>query len=179
MSLKHCVFFDRDGIVNVSPGPGPGPDRYVRQWSEFRLQPAFLDALRVVRRRGYEAAIVTNQRGIATGELERAAVDDIHRRLLLRLQADGLALLEIAVCPHEAGCCECRKPAPGLLLDLARRHGIDLAASWMVGDAETDVEAGHRAGCRAVLVNGTPGPSAAEWRLDSMAALPALLERVL
>ncbi len=88
-------------------------------------------------------------------------------------------LLDIAVCPHDKDVCVCRKPAPGLLHRLARRHGIDLAASWMVGDKETDVEAGRRAGCRTIRVSAAADRSSADWRVASMDELPALLERVL
>jgi len=109
-----------------------------------------------------------------------AEVEAMHRRLqdLLR-KSYQLDLLDIQYCPHDVGECECRKPAPGMLKAMAAKHGLDLAASFMVGDAETDIEAGQRAGCRTIRVNGDESVSKADWRLAAMKDLPDLLERVL
>ena len=173
---RRCVFFDRDGIVNVAPGAA----RYVTCWEDFHLLPGFVAALRVVRVHGYQAAIVTNQRAVARGLVSAAEVEAMHRRLqdLLR-KSYQLELLDIQYCPHDVGECECRKPAPGMLKAMAAKHGLDLAASWMVGDAETDIEAGQRAGCRTIRVNGDESVSKANWRVAAMKDLPDLLERVL
>jgi D-glycero-D-manno-heptose 1,7-bisphosphate phosphatase len=173
---NRCVFLDRDGIVNASPGA----DRYVLRWEEFHLLLEFVAALRVVRAHGYQAVIVTNQRAVARGLVSAAEVEAMHKKLqdLLR-QNYRLDLLDVAYCPHDVGECECRKPAPGMLKAMAAKHDLDLAASWMVGDAETDIEAGRRAGCRAIRVNGDESVSQADWRVPAMQDLPDLLERVL
>ncbi len=171
----RCVFFDRDGIVNESPGPG----RYVTRREDFRILPEFIAALRVVCRKGYAAIIVTNQRAVAKGLIRREALEDLHARLRKVVEAEGLALLDIIYCPHEKGVCECRKPQPGMLLQMARKHGLDLAASWMIGDAETDVQAGRSAGCRTILVNSAPASVSADRQIASMRELPELLENVL
>ena len=172
----RCVFFDRDGIVNASPGA----DRYVTRWDDFHLLPGFVEALRVVRAHGYQAVIVTNQRAVARGLVSAAEVEAMHRRLQdLLLKGYRLDLLDVAYCPHDVGECDCRKPAPGMLLSMAAKHNLDLAASWMVGDAETDIEAGRRAGCRTILVNGAEAVSQADWRVAAMKDLPNLLEQVL
>lgn len=176
MQTMRCVFFDRDGIVNVSPGAG----RYVTRREDFHLRPEFVEALRVVRRHGYQAVIVTNQRSVARGLVSLEEVDAMHRGLRDELANKyQLDLLDVACCPHDAGECECRKPAPGMLKAMAVKHGLDLASSWMVGDAETDIEAGKRAGCRTIRVNGESSESQADQRVASMKDLPALLERVL
>ncbi len=170
-----CVFFDRDGIVNVSPGAG-----YVTRLEDFHLLPQIVECLHIVSARGYQAAVVTNQRGIARGIFSTAVLDDIHSRLRDELRQRGApALLDIAYCPHQPGECNCRKPLPGMLLNLAARHNIDLAASWMVGDMETDVEAGRRAGCRTILVNPADAATEADYRVASMELLPDLLKKVL
>ena len=172
----RCVFFDRDGIVNASPGA----DRYVTRWEDFHLLPEFVEALRVVRARGYQAVIVTNQRAVARGLVSAAEVEAMHRSLRdLLLKNYSLDLLDVAYCPHDVGECECRKPAPGMLKAMALKHGLDMASSWMVGDAETDVEAGQRAGCRTILVNGAEDVSKADWRVAAMKDLPEILKRVL
>lgn len=174
MNKRRCVFFDRDGIVNQSPGEG-----YVERWGDFHLLPAFVRSLRVAREMGYDAVVVTNQRGVATGTMALETVEDMHRRLRDVLRQDGLELLDVMLCPHDRDQCECRKPKPGMLVEAARRHGIDLSASWMVGDQEKDIEAGRRAGCRTVRVAPAGTETAADHRVDDVEALPGLLARIL
>jgi D-glycero-D-manno-heptose 1,7-bisphosphate phosphatase len=172
--MKRCVFFDRDGIVNESPGPG-----YVVAWEEFRLRPGFPAALRTVLDRGYEAVIVTNQRGVALGIMSSESVERIHDRLRRLLEEQhGLRVLDILFCPHDDGQCKCRKPQPGMLTAAADRYGIDLRGSWMVGDGARDVEAGRRAGCRTILVGGRP-TEFADYAVADLDELQALLGRVL
>ena len=172
--LRRAVFFDRDGIVNRSPGPG-----YVEQWSDFHLMPEFVEALRLVTERGWEAVIITNQRGVGRGIMSRAALDDIHARLRAELEARGLPLCDIAVCTATDDADPRRKPNPGMLLEMAREHGIDLRRSWMIGDAEKDVIAGRRAGCRTIRVApGTPATEA-DLLVPDMAALATRLKELL
>ncbi len=173
---RKCVFFDRDGIVNESPGPG----RYVTRREDFHVLPEFIESLRKARQHGYCAVIITNQRAVAKGLITVAALEQIHILLEdLLWKEHSLSLLDIAYCPHETGVCQCRKPLPGMLTGMARRHGIDLRASWMIGDSSTDIEAGRRAGCRTILAGtGAPGEGA-DRQAPSMRELPALLDEVL
>ena len=172
---KPAVFFDRDGVVNESPGAG-----YVTRWEDFRLLPGFVAALRVVAARGHGAVVVTNQQAVRKGLMTAAAVEDIHARFrrLLR-DRHGLDVLEALYCPHGEGECDCRKPRPGMLLRAAQRHGLDLPRSWMVGDQSRDIEAGQRAGCRTILVGNDPGDSSPDYRVDDVGGLAGLLERLL
>ena len=173
--MIRCVFFDRDGIVNRSPGPG-----YVERWEDFDLLPEFVAVLRTVLDLGYEAVVVTNQRGVALGRMSLEAVDDIHGRLRRVLRdRHGLGLLDILCCPHDRGECTCRKPQPGMLLAAAQRYGIHLPSSWMIGDNERDVEAGRRAGCRTIRVSTEDEPSAADVRVRSMAELHERIREIL
>lgn len=174
MGTKPCVFFDRDGILNESPGPG-----YVRCWEEFRLHDDIVPVLRLVAARGYAAVIVTNQRGVALGLVDAGELQRIHRNLRDELRARGADVLDILVCPHAAGTCHCRKPEPGLLLEAAARHGLDLTHSWMVGDQETDIEAGRRARCRTIRVCGPEEHTTADYRASDLKGLAVLLESVL
>lgn len=143
----RCVFFDRDGIVNTSPGPG-----YVEKLQDFHIEPAFLQAAQIVDGKGYGVAIATNQRGVARGIMSRKTLDEIHEFLTAQLKQIAVPLLGIYCCTHERNTCTCRKPQPGLLLQAAEEHDIDLSESWMIGDNETDIEAGRRAGCKTILV---------------------------
>lgn len=167
---KLCVFFDRDGIVNRSPGPG-----YVERLEDFHILPEFIECLRVVLRRGYEAVIVTNQRGVALGRVSAETVQSMHDHLEHELAREGLNVLDIMVCPHDNDECTCRKPNPGMFLEAARRHDIDLTRSWAVGDNERDVEAGCRAGCRTVLVGRVGERSVADHRVARLEDLAAFL----
>jgi D-glycero-D-manno-heptose 1,7-bisphosphate phosphatase len=173
--MKKAFFFDRDGIINESPGPG-----YVRNWNEFHFIPAFSDVLRTVQAAGYEAVIVSNQRGVARGLMTRSDLDDIHRRLSDLLQTRyKLSLLDIYVCTHENGQCECRKPKPGMILDAAARHKISLPDSWMVGDKPHDIEAGRAAGCRTILVSPAGSAQDADYTVSSMQELHSLVAKII
>ena len=171
---RKCVFFDRDGIVNKSPGLG-----YVERWQDFYLFPEFVESARIAVAKGYAVAIATNQRGVALGIMTQETLDDMHAKLREILLTAGVSLLGIFCCVHERNSCDCRKPLPGLLLQAKKAHDIDLAASWMIGDRETDVDTGRAAGCRTVLVGVPDTDSNADFRVVDMAALPAMLECVL
>lgn len=170
--MKRCVFFDRDGIVNQSPGPG-----YVERLEDFHLQPGFVSAAKVARAHGYTVAVATNQRCVARGLVSVQTLDVIHAHLKAALLTQGVPLLDVFYCPHERDTCTCRKPQPGLLLKAAREHDLDLDASWMIGDNETDIEAGRRAGCRTVLVSDKSAPdSRATVVTESIDTLAAVLD---
>ena len=170
--LKPCVFFDRDGIVNRYPGEG----KYVERLEEFHLQSEFIDALRLVLARNYEAVIVTNQRGVALGKMTLETIHGMHGRLHETLSAENLKLLDIMICPHGEDSHPNRKPNPGMILDAAKKHGLDLHQSWMVGDSERDAVAGKRAGCKTVLVSTANKPTVADYRVKDMKELVAFLE---
>lgn len=146
--MRPAVFLDRDGVLNRSPvrdgrpEPPRGPDELV-------LLPGVSEACAELRKAGFALVVVTNQPEVARGTLSRQAVDATNNAL-----ADSVPLDEVVVCPHDdPDGCECRKPKPGMLLDAARRLGIDLQNSYLVGDRWRDIAAGHAAGARAVFVD--------------------------
>jgi histidinol-phosphate phosphatase family protein len=148
-ALRPAVFIDKDGtlIENVPYNVDP---------ALLRFMPGAPQALATLARAGYALLIVTNQSGLARGHFTRAQFAHLQAALEQRLRDEaGVELLDVLVCPHAPGpggapACLCRKPAPGMLTRAARRHGLDLARSWMVGDTLDDVEAGRRAGCSAL-----------------------------
>ena len=173
--MKKCVFFDRDGIVNRVP-----EREYIERWEDFYLEPGFVAALEIVSEHNYEAVIVTNQRGVALGVMTREAVENIHDNLRAMLKDKyDLTLLDIFCCPHDNGECDCRKPKPGMLLQAAEKHGIDLKSSWMIGDNVTDIEAGRAAGCRTIYVGKDVSYTDADLQLTDMSELAELLDNVL
>ena len=147
MSLRF-VFLDRDGVLNRRSSV----KRYVTTPQELELLPGAREGLSLLSAHGYGIVIVTNQQGVARGQLSSEALAAVHDEL--RRQVSGAAtFLDILVCPHsEFEGCPCRKPRPGMLLEAARRHAIPLARTFFVGDNPTDVAAGHAAGTRTIYV---------------------------
>lgn len=144
---RPAVFLDRDGVLNeafVRNGVPTPP----RSLEEFRVLPGVAEACAGLRRAGFALVVVTNQPDIARGTQTRAEVDRMHERLRSVVPLD-----EVCVCPHDdSDDCACRKPRPGMLLAAAERLDLDLARSVSVGDRWKDVEAGRRAGIRAVHI---------------------------
>ena len=174
-ALRPCVFFDRDGIVNRSFGPG-----YVNHLDDFHIRPGFVDCVRAAAEKGVPAVIVTNQRGIQRGITPPAQLEAMHRHLRDELAREGLGLLDVLVCTADDDAHPDRKPNPGMLRTAAKRHHLDLAKSWMVGDRESDVQTGRNAGVAAtVLVDPGAEPTAATWRVPDMPACAALLREKL
>jgi D-glycero-D-manno-heptose 1,7-bisphosphate phosphatase len=152
--MKKAIFLDKDGTLiddlphNVDP----------RRMTLCRGAGA---GLRIFARLGYRLLVVTNQPGIAKALFREAALQPVRHRMADLLQREHVRLHGFYYCPHHpdgvlphyALACTCRKPQPGMLLQAAREHGIDLAASWMIGDILHDIEAGKRAGCKTVLIN--------------------------
>jgi D-glycero-D-manno-heptose 1,7-bisphosphate phosphatase len=149
-SLRRAVFVDKDGTL-VDDVP------YNADPALLRFKPGAPAALAALQARGHALLIASNQSGLARGCFSRAQFARLQAALQHRLRDEaGVELLAVLICPHAPAAdgspqCLCRKPAPGMLLRAARRHGLDLARSWMVGDTLDDVEAGRRAGCRTVL----------------------------
>ncbi len=145
---RKAVFLDRDGVVNktVVRGGKPYPPSSP---AEVEIVDGAPEALSRLREAGFLLIVVTNQPDVARGTQSRELVEAMNARLMEELPLD-----EFRVCYHDdADRCGCRKPEPGLLLDAAREHAIDLAASYMVGDRWRDIEAGSRAGTRTVFID--------------------------
>src|SRR5436190_17322838 len=104
------AFLDRDGVVNRNPANG----RYVTNWGEFHFIPGSVAALALLKAARIRTIIVTNQRGIATGRMERSDVDEVHRQMMAELTIVDANVDAVFVCPHDIGECDCRKPGVGL-----------------------------------------------------------------
>lgn len=185
--MRRAVFLDRDGTLIDELG-------FLARPEDLRLYPCAGPAVRRLNEAGYAAIVVTNQSGIARGLFGEPELAAIHARLALELARHGAHLDDVLHCPHHPREghapwrreCTCRKPAPGLVLEAARRHDLDLAHSWMIGDSLRDLECGARAGLGgAYLVRtgkgqdelarvpaGVPRPRVAD---DVLAAVEALL----
>ncbi len=154
MTRPTTVFVDRDGVVNRKQPEG----RYVNSLSEFDLLPGSLEALAGFARSGIKVVVVTNQQGVAKGVTDEKMLAQIHSHLNAEVEAAGGRISQIRVCNHLAGSCACRKPDIGLFEQArALDPEIDFSQSAVIGDSETDIEAAHRIGARAVLVTGHSG----------------------
>jgi D-glycero-D-manno-heptose 1,7-bisphosphate phosphatase len=146
--VSAAVFFDRDGTLIKAPVVD-GKPLSIHSPEELELEAGAEEACAALRDACFALVVVTNQPEIARGTQTLEGVGRINERLLELLPLD-----EIVVCPHDDGDgCMCRKPRPGMLVKAAERHGIDLAASFLVGDRWRDVEAGRRAGVTTVFLD--------------------------
>lgn len=147
--MKRAVFLDRDGVINRKAAEGA----YVTRWEDFQFLPGVAQAISLLNRAGWSVIVISNQRCVAKGLLTIAELESIHGRMREELASQGAKLDAIYYCPHDKEPpCACRKPLPGMLETAAQEHQIDLGMSWMVGDAESDIEAGKSAGCRTVRI---------------------------
>lgn len=148
-----AVFLDRDGTINVEKD-------YLHKVEDFEFIEGAPDAIRALKSAGYLVIVVTNQSGVARGYYNLNNVNTLHKHIEKELAAFDTFVDAFYVCPHHPiegkgeflKECDCRKGKPGLLLQAAAEHGIDLAKSYMVGDKIADVEAGENAGCTSLLV---------------------------
>jgi D-sedoheptulose 7-phosphate isomerase len=176
---NKAVFLDRDGTLIANRHYGSNPDA-------IELLDGVVEGLVGLREAGYKLLLVSNQSGVARGYFDEGAVARMHDRLQRMLNRQGAALDGLEYCPHHpdgvvspyAVECSCRKPAPGMLRRAARKHGVNLSASWMVGDIEADIEAGRRAGARTVLVGTENSTTLPDCRTKDFAgAARHILER--
>jgi len=141
------VILDRDGTINQDS------DQYIKSPSEWKPIPGSLQAIARLNQGGWRVAVATNQSGIARGLFDMAALNAIHAEMHRAVGLAGGRIDAIFFCPHAADShCECRKPRPGLLLDIAARMDVDIADVPMVGDSLRDLEAAAAAGAKPYLV---------------------------
>jgi D-glycero-D-manno-heptose 1,7-bisphosphate phosphatase len=169
--MIRAIFLDRDGVI------GENRADHVKSWEEFRFLPGALDALRWLRLAGFRTFVVTNQAIINRGVVAAQVVEEIHTRMLLCIGWHGGQIDDVRYCPHDYGeQCECRKPQPGMLRQLADQWHVDLSRSYMIGDAWTDIAAGRAVNCRSILVRTGRGvehaslPEARQYPADHVAA---------
>lgn len=168
---RPAAFLDRDGTLNVRPAE----HRHVGSAEAFRWLPGAAEGAARLARAGYTLVVVSNQRGVALGTVTPAALAAIEEVVQSGLEPHGARIASFRYCPHDLEPpCDCRKPAPGLLLAAADELGLDLAASWMIGDAPSDVGAGRAAGCRTALVGGDTD-DAADLHAESLEAASRLI----
>ena len=144
--LRRAVFLDRDGTIGEELG-------YVNHIDRFQIFPYAAEAIRELNQANIPVIVVTNQSGIARNIFPESLVHEVHKKMLAILAKGGAWVDAVYFCPHKTeDACECRKPHPGLMERAAREYGLDLTASWVVGDRYADLEMSHAAGGRGILV---------------------------
>jgi D-glycero-D-manno-heptose 1,7-bisphosphate phosphatase len=152
--IARAVFLDKDGTLvedipyNVDP-------------AQLRLSPGARQGIRLLSDYDYRLIVISNQSGIARGFFDNEALLGVERRLRYLLEEAGTKLAGFYYCPHHpegsvgkyALPCSCRKPGAALIIKAAEEHSIDLRRSWLVGNTHEDIEAGHRAGCKTLLIS--------------------------
>jgi D-glycero-D-manno-heptose 1,7-bisphosphate phosphatase len=176
MPRHRALFLDRDGVVNRDGG-------YVHRIAEFEFIPPIFELCRLAAALGYTLVIVTNQSGIARGLYGEAEYQDLTAWMLGRFRDEGIAIAAVYHCPYHptegVGAFRrehpWRKPQPGMLLEAAREHDLDLARSILIGDQPSDIAAARAAGIgRAILI--APGGAAAEGAHRVVPSLAAAMD---
>jgi len=170
---EKAVFLDRDNTLIEDPG-------YIKDPDQVKLLDGVPEALVELKALGYKLVVVSNQSAVARGIVTEEALDEIHDRLQELLAEKGATLDRIYYCPyHPDGVIakyrketDWRKPSPGMLLAAAEQMDIDLGQSWMIGNSDSDIEAGARAGCRTILLSPSLHPRQADLQSLSAGSKP-------
>jgi D-glycero-D-manno-heptose 1,7-bisphosphate phosphatase len=174
-ALSPAIILDRDGILHRDTG-------YLIRFEDIQPLPGTEEALHLLQEKGFRLFVASNQSGVARGFFSLEEVLALNAKIQAFFLEKGIHIEEFTICPHlpegkiaaYAITCDCRKPKPGMLLDLARRHGLDLSRSYMVGDSLRDVEAGVAAGTTGVFIQASPdGVAVNKERLN---VYPTLLD---
>ena len=155
MNTKKAIFFDRDGVLNEDDG-------YVHDMAHLRWVEGAKEAVAHLSQAGWLLFVVTNQSGVARGYYTERDVQKLHQEMNEEFQRMGGTITEFCYCPHLPGApvkqydqqCQCRKPAPGMILTMLEKYHISKDRAFLFGDGERDVEAAHRAGIQGFLYTG-------------------------
>ena len=181
MTLRKALFLDRDGTLIVEKN-------YIKDPALIEFIPEIFPMLRSVQAAGWALVVVSNQAGVARGFMTEDEVRHFNQVMSDQLLAEKIKLDGIYFCPHHPQkgtapfkmICDCRKPAPGMLLQAARELQLDLSQSWMFGDRHSDIEAGFNAGCQSVLLKTGYGAESAlhiaQWQRKPTQVCESLAE---
>lgn len=148
------VFLDRDGVINKYPGD----KEYVKSWSEFKFLPKIKPSLKKLNSRGYRLFVISNQAGVSKGIYSPKSLDLITKKMLEGLAEAGVKICGVYYCTHrKEEECACRKPRTGLIDKAVKKlkeegKKIELKKSFFIGDTVSDIETGHAAGLKTILL---------------------------
>ncbi|HSI51573.1 MAG TPA: D-glycero-beta-D-manno-heptose 1,7-bisphosphate 7-phosphatase [Ideonella sp.] len=168
MQAPKLIIIGRDGILNRFR------EDHVKEPDEWEPIPGALEAVAQLNHAGWHVVLATNQSGIGRGLVDMASVNAVHQHMMKLLMAKGGRIDAVFFCPHTPEeACDCRKPLPGMMHDIALRYGVDLKLVPMVADTPRDLEAARAAGCPPHLVRSGRATLVTEQELAQwMAAVP-------
>jgi D-glycero-D-manno-heptose 1,7-bisphosphate phosphatase len=151
--MEKAVFLDRDGTIIEDVG-------YPHERSDIRFLPRVGEAIKLLNENRFKVIVVTNQSGVARGYFTEETVKEINSYIQETLAREGASIHKFYYCPHHVDGtieeyrqdCYCRKPNPGMIEEAVREFDIDVKNSFAIGDKSSDIEAGHRAGCKTILL---------------------------
>ena len=186
------MFLDRDGVlIELAYDPGDRSYESPLSLDEIRLAEGAAEGVGAIKEAGWQVVVVSNQPVVAKAKVTEAEFMEMHDRVTLLLAEEGSAIDYWRYCFHHPeasvkalrGPCGCRKPKPGMILEAASDLGLDLQRSWVIGDSDTDVQAGRAAGCKTILVENPRsahrrgGESYPDRRAESLREAASLLPR--
>jgi len=153
VNINKAVFLDRDGVINkivfhkkVGNGTKPSSPWKIE---EFEFIPEIRKPLKRLSDLGFLLFIITNQPDISRNFIKKGTIEKINKKIFNHLPF----IKEIVTCPHDdIDNCDCRKPKPGMIIDLSKKWNIDIRESWLIGDGEKDIKTGKSAGCKNILI---------------------------
>lgn len=153
--MQRAIFLDRDGTIIENVG-------YLNECSKIKFLPRVSEAIKLLNENGFKVMVTTNQSGVARGFFTEETVREINRYIQESLAKQGALIDKTYYCPHHIEGiieeyrkeCYCRKPNPGMIEQAVGEFDIDLKGSFVIGDKSSDIEAGHRAGCKTILLAG-------------------------
>lgn len=166
--MNKAVYLDRDGVLNEVLSKRV---KFVNTPEDLYLLPGVAEAITKIRNKGYKVFVVTNQGGVGLGYMTKSQLEKIHKKL----QEDLLRINEFAIIDEVVACihrptenCICRKPGPGMIINLANKYNISLQDSYMIGDREVDVSAGIAAGTKTILVSEKEEDTQADMQFSTL-----------
>ena len=160
------MFLDRDGTILDEVG-------YLNHASRFRMLPGAAAAIAKLNDADYPVIVVSNQSGVARGYFPESVVTEVNQLMQGELDKSGARLAAIYYCPHASSdACECRKPKLGMVRRAAAEYSIDTGESFLVGDRRSDIELGHNAGGKSILVRTGYGEGEFAWQMEKWAKPP-------
>jgi D-glycero-D-manno-heptose 1,7-bisphosphate phosphatase len=141
------IILDRDGVINYDS------DQFIKAPEEWRPVPGSVEAIARLNHAGYRVVVATNQSGIGRGLFDMAMLNNIHEKMFKALHHAGARLDAVFFCPHTADSkCECRKPKPGMLVEIGKRFHAELTGVPCIGDSLRDLQAAEAVGAQPMLV---------------------------
>jgi D-glycero-D-manno-heptose 1,7-bisphosphate phosphatase len=158
---NRAIFLDRDGVINIDKG-------YVYKQEDFVFTDGIFEALKYFQKSGYLLFVVTNQSGIARGYYSKSDFLKLTEYMLDEFAKKEIRITKLYYCPHSPEAyCQCRKPNPKMLFDAKKEFDIDMKASWLIGDKQSDIQAAMNAGIENTIYFGK-GETTAKYKINSL-----------